>query len=1659
MRVNRKLGAFVITGISLLMANAVLAQEEPGGDDYNVIHSEAEGEGVPPYVEYQKHIESSEEVSPLDVGLFGEQVSLYNGSTEFAVVDIDIPGNNDLPVTLARRHQVQPQPQGSIGYNSLLGYIGNWDIEIPHLVATYPRTPGWNSDRCSSGSVPPISIGPGGIFYRSEVWQGISVHVPGRSDSRLFGVQPETPLPIINTASYQYTTKNRDVLDCIPLQNGSAEEGFRMTTPAGIRYYFDYKVIRDAAPLEETREAGDGTPDVYRLSRDRYYLLATKIEDRFGNTVSFEYNDKKDGRLEEIRGSDGRLIELFYDINGQLDRAVSNGETWRYNYVDEDVGAPRRPELSEVVRPDGSKWEYQYQGSLLPNFMGPNLGQKAECRGRPQTPYYPYTITATHPSSAVGVFSFEYTRHFRSGVHYSECVKQSDNPDAWKLRTPYYFDVLSLQSKSLSGPGIDEVMDWEYHYGSYFTELCGNYGTPPSYPCSTNLQDKVVEVTRPDGSLQEHRFGIQYYRNDGRELELTTRGAGGDILNSKIFSYMSDSEAAQQPFHDEYGSDLGDISDPIQSRVRPVVRQTVAQQGSVFTHKTEDFDELARPNQVSRYSSHGAERNEARVYHDNLTKWVIGQVERVEVTGPETPAVVAKEVDYDPIWATPTLRKRFGRVEHVLDWNTSAGSEELGTLKSVTDGEGNPTQLSQWYRGVARQIEYADGTFVSADVNSDGTIASVRDERGYETCYKYDSMSRLEEIEYPSEALGGDCGTGEWNKTTQEFTQSTNPEFGLESGHWRQRIETGDGYKDTYFDALWRPVLVHEYDNQDSATKASTERFSRSDYDYNGKEIFSSYPRKTPSATSASPMIGVHTNYDALGRKTRIAEDSEFSDPLITEINYLYDAGGHYRQIVDPRGGITETWFLSFDEPAYDKPLFIKHPEDVYTVFSRDALGDVQWLGRGDDSARAHMQFQKRWMRSLRVNSSATRDYVYNANRELCKRVEPETGATIMAYDHAGNLTWIKEGSSYTNSSTCDTASVPPGDRIIRGYDGRNRIKSETFPDGRGNTEYEYWPDGGLRWVRVRDVQQSRDHSMVSSNEAWNYYDYNVRGMLESERLEIGPGSAAVQEVAAISYQYDWNGFRKSQVVSSENAFSSVEFAPNALGQSTRVGGFATDVSYWPNEKLKQFKYGNGVVHDLSLNERGFPDDAVDALGSTKIVALSYDYDGNGNVKAITDGSSEGGQQRNQDMEYDHLDRLTDASSPMFGALSYSYDELGNLVGVTSLNRGFSEDRLFCYDSTTNRLERTRSGSATIDFGYDSRGNMASQSGVTYDFDMDNRLRSASGQLTAIVYDGNGRRVLDRAPGKSGSSRLSVYTREGRLVYTYNQRNATEKFHHYLGSRLIVTDQISTKTGHREDRYHHTDSLASPVATTDEAARIIEATEYNPFGGVISRPLRDGVGFAGHVEDVQTGLNYMQQRYYSPAIGRFLSADPVNVKTRDASGFNRYFYAENNPYRFVDPDGRESREWAIARSKELVGYTPYEYDPGNPDGWNVVSFEAASAISADGLKLAELVQNGPTDEQKARALTVASMATGLGSAGAFAVHAVRLGAHLGRASTGATVSNFLMHPGAETGSSVVVDMVGGMKMLAAPPPYKAAVQFGNVIYDAALFVGSGFEDE
>jgi RHS repeat-associated protein len=106
--------------------------------------------------------------------------------------------------------------------------------------------------------------------------------------------------------------------------------------------------------------------------------------------------------------------------------------------------------------------------------------------------------------------------------------------------------------------------------------------------------------------------------------------------------------------------------------------------------------------------------------------------------------------------------------------------------------------------------------------------------------------------------------------------------------------------------------------------------------------------------------------------------------------------------------------------------------------------------------------------------------------------------------------------------------------------------------------------------------------------------------------------------------------------------------------------------------------------------------------------------------------------------------------------------------------------------------------------------------------------------------------------------------------------------------------------------YYYTDPQGTVLARADASGAIIATYDYAPYGTAVASmsPAPNGPGYTGHVNDPDTGLVYMQARYYDPSTGGFLSVDPEGSVAGNIYNFSRYAYANNNPVMNVDPDGR-----------------------------------------------------------------------------------------------------------------------------------------------------------
>jgi RHS repeat-associated protein len=148
-------------------------------------------------------------------------------------------------------------------------------------------------------------------------------------------------------------------------------------------------------------------------------------------------------------------------------------------------------------------------------------------------------------------------------------------------------------------------------------------------------------------------------------------------------------------------------------------------------------------------------------------------------------------------------------------------------------------------------------------------------------------------------------------------------------------------------------------------------------------------------------------------------------------------------------------------------------------------------------------------------------------------------------------------------------------------------------------------------------------------------------------------------------------------------------------------------------------------------------------------------------------------------------------------------------------------------------------------------------------------------------------------------------------------------------SRLLIVSCLLTATtvGHaaiEQITCCHLDALGSPVAASDATGNYYLWKEtYQPYGERIQKQpasANNNRWYTGKPLDEETGLSYFGARYYDPVIGRFMGVDPKEFAEGNPHSFNRYNYANNNPYRYVDPDGQVPVETVLD-----AGFVIYDF--------------------------------------------------------------------------------------------------------------------------------------
>ena len=1404
-----------------------------------------------PWDEYHRLVEKWRTVAPLKSDeVFGDQVDLYSGALSFSATDVSVPGNNALPVSIKRTLAIDDNDEYGVQDSA----FADWDIDIPSVSGVF--APDWHANRCSRPAPPTLNS----RVNADEYWAGNHANLPGGGEMLVADVQRPKP----STGQYTWLTKGNTYFSCLPtIANGSGE-GFLAITEDGTRYWLNH--MAQYFEPDYTDVDAYSWPTQFNVFRRKNVLYATRVEDRFGNWVSYTYSNAANQpvRLTQINSSDGRSISLQYNSLGYVASVTQGGRVWSYQYTNRH--------LSQVTLPDGSRWVLNL-AALSDAYVETTAGDGRNCFSFNTITTGDFVGTITHPAGATATFVVNGRRLGRTNVPAFCANWQSDSTDNNNkaddyLILPFRWATLALQSKQVSGVGLPGGL-WRYVYTSSSSYFYTNANNEPICRTTTCLDPictsdscagtRTAVITAPDGRWERYTFGNSYRYNEGKLLKREKGASEAQILQTTTYQYNN--STAGQGYSAKIGSSpqtrgVGFIDE----YPRPRLSTVLDQDGDRYTTTVDSFDSLIRPLQVTASNSFGHSRTDAVTYYDNPSRWVMGQVESRKNLSPS--GLVEESTVYNSNSALPEKFYRFGRLQESRSYYANGTVATVSTPPCTeigpSDSGCSTITASSWSRGIPQMISYPtlDGQAVSeaAVVDTNGWLSSVTDRRGNTTRYEYDAMGRIRSISYPV----GDVQA--WKPVISAFEPVYANEYGLASGHWRQTVTMGNQRQETFFDALWRPVLVRDAD-----LGTGQQRFHRRAFDYQGNTTFKAYP-----ATHPNESAGLLTLFDSLDRVIQRRTASPDDTTLETR-TYLSQ---NRVNITDADGKATTVFYRGYGEPASQDAIRIEGALEQVTTVERDVFGKIQSITQSGP-----------WNRG---ETSQTRSFIYDAYQRPCLRQDPESGSTLWGYDAANRLSWEAKGATATECTS------RPSDAAVFRYDAWGRKTYEDYPDAADDVGYRY---------------DFNDNLTAVTNPAavWTYA-YNKRNLLEAEQVQIDG------KVLSLDLSYNSLGHVASLLTPGQ----SITYEPDVWGRPTQLGGYVTQIKYHPDGQIERYALGNGLTYSQTLDGRRRVALQQTVDGGMLVQELRYAYSAANDLMTMRDGV-DGADDAT--LAYDDLHRLTSATG-LWGTYEYTYDGLNNLRRRTG-----GSPMTYVYDRNNRLVSRWGLGNFA-QYRYNSRGELTADDNATYTYDGRGQiigqkrkpklqlLGSSGGGGSGLfggllgggqgsadertvgpyVYDGNHHRIRV-TPQTGATAEYTLYTRSGRRAYRQIGSQQTD-FLELGGQTLVQLTKVGATT---TPVYLHPDLLGSPRKATSGTGALLWQEHYDPYGAKLNGS-ETTVGYTGHAHDA-TGLTYMKARFYDPSQHRFLTPDPIHFVDDNPFTFNRYAYGNNNPYRFIDPSG------------------------------------------------------------------------------------------------------------------------------------------------------------
>ncbi len=1220
--------------------------------------------------------------------------------------------------------------------------------------------------------------------------------------------------------------------------------------------------------------AGSITPvfsDPYTVS---YYL--------FTDSTGAEYRlDQNNGGIWSSKES----IYLYYDPNATT-LHFRDGSFWYFGCISASTEADSGVMYPTIMEDtNGNQVLVSYQtapGATWTNSSARIVGIE-DVRGNGSNTYT-FTYNNDSPRHLTGITSNistgeNYTFTYLTGQSlYSPFNSQSFGTTAFMRRVTIN-TISTYHEFTYNGSGeITQILLPYKGYLSYdYTTTTYSSGRSYREVLHRNLSKDGISSTQypfshePSPGPDVHQYtvlddpggvGEKYwaFATSGLAEGLVTQYQGRQLPGA-VAKVQNDYTWAQDAVGNSYIATALTTADPGQSYAAQMkVTQTVDTHGNVTQVNTYNYGNLSTPMRTDNYTYLNGSSYTSRYIFNRLT------------SSPTT------TISYD----------QFGlySLSGLHEWDSSVlNTTARGNPTMIVSPSGTQTTVYDIAGGVSGSTNNGISTSVSTtsatnyaapsqvtvgslstsmNYNSFLGLTNETDPNGAQVSIGYDAMARPSSTTSPFGAVT----TNAYSDTTSPPTKTTTV-----NGRWTK----------TTMDGLGRTVKIETGNGGTTVSVAETE------YDSCGCSPLGKLKRTALAhAPGANPVWTTYT-YDGIGRTlttSTVGTDTQSSTSYVYQGNTVTvtDAVGNWKKFtMDALGQLVQV-----NEP--NPP----GGSDYVTTYGYDSLGHLISVNMPRPTGTQTRTFNygnppSGQLLSATNPENGTVTYTYNSDKTLATKTDAKNQQVQYTYDSYHRVTLIKRGTLDPNNGyqfTEDACQRETYSYDTNPYDGTfsqytsGRLAAVQYKGG--------YPGGYLGGTGTCDITFTEMYSYSQAGAVLKKRLSIMRNVNPYGNLTINLDASYTYDnegrVTATQYPSSWNGSSWVAGPNLSNTYDSMGHLQKLTDVPSQTD-IISSATYAPAGQLLTMTGVNGAPSETRTYN------SIGQLTQLQSGGLNIQYaysatQNNGKITSETDVVS--GEQISY--TYDSLNRLASATSslnPGWGQ-SYAYDGFGNLTTQT-VTKGTAPSLSVSYDPATNR----QTGESA-----DANGNICGswQCAINYTYDVENRIIFVGGSQStpptaAYSYAPGNKRVwrgnwngytqtVDEVTfwGANGQ-KLATYA----LSMNYNQFVATATgTNQYFGGKLIKN--------------------ATGYVTPDRLGSI---GKYFPFGQERPSATQDGTDkFATYFRDSETGLDYAQNRYHQPGMGRFMTTDPSHAASRrNPNSWNQYAYAGGDPVNNSDPTG------------------------------------------------------------------------------------------------------------------------------------------------------------